>query len=148
MKGIPRSAGGADLVGQRAVPSAVGHARAGAREHTTVPPIGFWKAMMAARARRLAWRSARGAGWSSQPLDAPGAADGLDLDDGSPHVLVAMGFGTTSSGGSSPNTMQEVEVDYIPTNAQDTCGSYSSGSISESEMCAARAGRDSCQVRR
>lgn len=88
--------------------------------------------------------------WASQlyapvELDTPSVSDGLDLEDGNSHELVVMGFGTLTSGGSTPNVMQEVTVDYKP---NDACGSYPSGEITDVMLCAGRVGKDSCQVRR
>ena len=58
-------------------------------------------------------------------LDSP--TDGLELKSGDD--LVTFGFGTLTSGGTTPNIMQEVTIDYIP-NA--SCGSYASGEIDAS----------------
>lgn len=91
---------------------------------------------------RLEWASQIYGADDFVSLDTP--TDALDLDDGAAHELIVMGFGTTSSGGSSPNSLQEVTVDYIP---NDSCGSYSPTSIKDSMLCAGRAGKDSCQVR-
>ena len=60
--------------------------------------------------------------------------------------VTVIGLGTTTSGGSIPNAMQEVAVDYI-TNG-DCCATpslYSCGEITSNMMCAARPGKDSCQ---
>ena len=75
-------------------------------------------------------------------LDAP--TDGVDLKSGDD--LVTFGFGTLTSGGTTPNIMQEVTIDYI-TNA-DCVNSYgyASNEIDASMICAGRAGKDSCQV--
>lgn len=77
-------------------------------------------------------------------LDAPGPGDGLELSAGDD--LTVMGFGTLSSGGSSSTVLREVEVDYI-TNAacsQDPYD-YSPNEITDTMLCAGRAGKDSCQ---
>ena len=58
-------------------------------------------------------------------LDSP--TDGLELKSGDD--LVTFGFGTLTSGGTTPNIMQEVTIDYIP-NA--SCGSYPSNEIDTS----------------
>lgn len=74
-------------------------------------------------------------------LDSP--TDGFELGAG--QDVTVIGMGTTSSGGVTPNVMQEVTVDYI-TNA-DCCTSYGywCGEITNNMMCAARPGQDSCQ---
>ena len=91
---------------------------------------------------RLEWASQLYGADDIVSLDTP--TDALDLDDGAAHELIVMGFGTTSSGGTSPNTLQEVTVDYIP---NESCGSYTPNLIKDSMLCAGRAGKDSCQVR-
>lgn len=62
-------------------------------------------------------------------LDSP--TDGLELKSGD--ELVTFGFGTLTSGGITPNILQEVTIDYIP-NAN--CGSYPSSQIDASVSCA------------
>jgi len=69
------------------------------------------------------------------------------LDDGSASLetgtdLNVMGWGTTSSAGSSSPVLLEVGVDYV-TNTD--CNTAYSGSILNSMMCAAAPGRDACQ---
>ena len=76
----------------------------------------------------------------------------LDTSGGSASVLTSgrdvtvIGMGTTASGGSAPNVLQEVTVDYIP-NSDCCTGSYGYGcnELTANMMCAARPGQDSCQ---
>ena len=57
--------------------------------------------------------------------------------------LTVIGFGALSSGGSSPNRLQEVVVDYV---TDSTCNAAYSGEITPNLMlCAASPGKDSCQ---
>ena len=57
--------------------------------------------------------------------------------------VIVMGWGTTSSGGSSSNVLLEVEIDVI---SQAQCQkAYSPKPITERMVCAARTGKDSCQ---
>ena len=56
-------------------------------------------------------------------------------------LATVTGWGTLSSGGSQPTTLQEVEV-TVTTNAQ--CNS-AYGSITSNMVCAADSGKDSCQ---
>ena len=73
--------------------------------------------------------------------------DSLVLASISGADLVVIGFGTLTSGGVTPNVMQEVVVDYV---FNEACVSqpygYSSSDITSSMMCAGRSGKDSCQV--
>ena len=75
-------------------------------------------------------------------LDAPD--DGFSLSSG--QDVTVIGLGTTSSGGSLSNVMQEVTVDYL-TNAECCSGQheYACNQITSNMMCAARDGKDSCQ---
>ena len=60
--------------------------------------------------------------------------------------ITVIGLGTLSSGGSTPNEMREVTVDYI-TNAA-CCSSpfaYTCSEITSNMLCAARPGKDACQ---
>jgi trypsin len=57
----------------------------------------------------------------------------------------ATGWGTTSSGGSSSDTLREVQVPIV---ADSTCGSaadYGSDFFPETMVCAGEAGKDTCQ---
>ena len=56
-------------------------------------------------------------------------------------LATVTGWGTLSSGGSQPTTLQEVEV-TVTTNAE--CNS-AYGSITSNMVCAADSGKDSCQ---
>ena len=93
---------------------------------------------------RLQWASKLYSGNVAQ-LDTP--TDSLVLASTSGADLVVVGFGTLTSGGVTPNVMQEVVVDYISNTA---CVSqpyaYSSSDITSAMMCAGRSGKDSCQV--
>jgi len=61
--------------------------------------------------------------------------------DGEP--LRVMGWGTTSSGGSSSDILLQAEVDYV---TNEVCSSdYPMEIISDGMMCAARSGKDTCQ---
>jgi hypothetical protein len=93
------------------------------------------------RAVKLKWASKL---YANQVVALDSPTDGVDLKSGDD--LVTFGFGTLTSGGTSPNIMQEVTIDYI-TNA-DCVNSYgySSSEIDSSMICAGRAGKDSCQV--
>ena len=67
----------------------------------------------------------------------------IDLLDPLTFVLEIRIF--QASGGSSPNELQEVEVDYM-TNAECCSGTeYTCSQITENMMCARRQGKDSCQ---
>jgi hypothetical protein len=93
---------------------------------------------------QLQWASRLYAGNLAQ-LDTP--TDSLVLANTSGADIVVVGFGTLTSGGVTPNVMQEVVVDYLSNAA---CVSqpygYSSSDITSSMMCAGRSGKDSCQV--
>ncbi|KAK4293236.1 hypothetical protein Pmani_034048 [Petrolisthes manimaculis] len=54
------------------------------------------------------------------------------------------GWGTTSSGGSAPNTLREVNVPVLSNKACQNTG-YGSSAIFPTMLCAGRTGRDSCQ---
>merc|ERR1712121_35019 len=58
-------------------------------------------------------------------------------------VATVTGWGTLSSGGSQPNTLQEVNVN-VRSNTQCQ-GNYGANSITSAMVCAADTGRDSCQ---
>ncbi len=75
-------------------------------------------------------------------LDSP--SDDFNLVAG--QDVTVIGMGTTSSGGSSPNRLQEVTVDYI-TNADCCRGDYDypCSDLTSNMMCAARPNQDSCQ---
>ncbi|XP_045138298.1 trypsin alpha-3-like [Portunus trituberculatus] len=53
------------------------------------------------------------------------------------------GWGTTSSGGSSPNSLREVDVKVLRNS--DCQSSYGTSSIISSMLCASAPGKDSCQ---
>ena len=58
-------------------------------------------------------------------------------------TLPLSGFGTLQSGGGIPDTLQHVQIGYVP---QATCAAnYGPGQIFPSMMCAADPGKDSCQ---
>jgi len=92
------------------------------------------------RAVKLKWASKL---YADQVVALDSPTDGVDLKSGDD--LVTFGFGTLTSGGTTPNIMQEVTIDYI-TNA-DCVNSYgyTSSEIDSSMICAGRAGKDSCQ---
>ncbi|EJK44869.1 hypothetical protein THAOC_36558 [Thalassiosira oceanica] len=75
-------------------------------------------------------------------LDAP-TGDDYELTSGVD--LTVVGMGALASGGSFPNVLQEVEVDYM-TNAECCSGTdYPCSEITDNMMCARRLGKDSCQ---
>eukprot|EP00951_Prasinocladus_malaysianus_P004005 scaffold28405_cov40-Prasinocladus_malaysianus.AAC.1 len=78
-------------------------------------------------------------------LDSASAYDGTDLPIDGPggQILHVMGWGTTSSGGSSAPRLMEVDVAYHSN--PDCNDAYGAGSITDSMMCAASPGQDSCQ---
>jgi len=53
------------------------------------------------------------------------------------------GWGTTSSGGSSPNTLREVQIKVLSNTACKSA--YSNAAITDSMLCASAPGKDSCQ---
>jgi len=59
-------------------------------------------------------------------------------------VATVTGWGTLSSGGSQPSTLQEVDVSTM-TNGQCHRTVYSTSDISTNMMCASSPGKDSCQ---
>jgi hypothetical protein len=93
---------------------------------------------------QLQWASRLYAGNLAQ-LDTP--TDSLVLANTSGADLVVVEFGTLTSGGVTPNVMQEVVVDYL-SNAACVLQpyGYSSSDITSSMMCAGRSCKDSCQV--
>nr|KAG5707305.1 hypothetical protein BaRGS_000079 [Batillaria attramentaria] len=85
----------------------------------------------------------------ASPLDLSVAnAGAIQLDtDGScsQGTLTVAGWGTTSSGGSTSQYPQKVNVDYV-SNA-DCEAQYGTGEITDGMMCAASPGSDSCQTK-
>jgi secreted trypsin-like serine protease len=65
-----------------------------------------------------------------------------DSHDDEPVMSTTMGWGATSSGGSSSNILLEVDVPI-----DDSCGNYSNSSITNNMVCAGdgNGGEDSCQ---
>ena len=65
-----------------------------------------------------------------------------DSHDDEPVMSTTMGWGATSSGGSSSNFLLEVDVPI-----DDSCGSYSNSEITNNMVCAgdSNGGEDSCQ---
>ena len=65
-----------------------------------------------------------------------------DSHDEEPVMSTVMGWGATSSGGWSSNTLLEVDVPI-----DDSCGSYSNSEITNNMICAGdgNGGEDSCQ---
>lgn len=61
--------------------------------------------------------------------------------------LTVIGFGRLESGGSSPNTLQEVVVQYVDTDTCNEPGSYSGSVNGDTMFCAgvSGGGKDSCQ---
>jgi len=78
-------------------------------------------------------------------IDAAGSDDGVDLplNEEFSQELNVMGWGTLSSGGSTPPRLMEVGVGYVPNNVCDS--NYAWETISGAMMCAASPGKDSCQ---
>lgn len=73
----------------------------------------------------------------------PVAYDNGNADTSEGDPVTVMGFGTTSSGGSSSDVLLEVEVDIV---SNEKCNAQYGGSgITSNMMCAAREGKDSCQ---
>jgi trypsin len=78
-------------------------------------------------------------------LDGNSSYDPIELDDGMSlegETLRTIGWGTTSSGGSSSAVLLEADVDYVP---NSECNANYGGSILDSMMCAASPGKDACQ---
>merc|ERR1712126_69134 len=73
------------------------------------------------------------------PVCLPAATSNLYVGS----VATVTGWGTTSSGGSQPDVLQEVDVTVI-SNSQCE-GNYGSSSITSAMVCAADTGKDSCQ---
>jgi hypothetical protein len=93
---------------------------------------------------RLQWASTL---YSGDAIALDTLTDDLVLGSNSGCPLVTMGFGTLASGGSTPNVMQKVVVNYV-SNAD--CVSpktgYASSEITSAMLCATLPGKDSCQV--
>ena len=91
---------------------------------------------------RLQWASTL---YSGNAIALDTLSDDLVLTSG--RELVVMGFGTLASGGSTPNTMQKVVVNYV---SNVDCVSpntgYDPSYITSAMLCAALPGKDSCQV--
>lgn len=91
---------------------------------------------------RLQWASTL---YSGNAIALDTLSDDLVLTSGL--ELVVMGFGTLTSGGSTPNTMQKVDVNYL---SNEECVSpntgYDPSDITPNSLCAALPGKDSCQV--
>ena len=95
-------------------------------------------------------------------LGSPGPNDGthrpafveLNREDSVPtdgDQVTAIGWGTTSSGGTVSEQLMQVELPYIPTAQCMTTnwgfGSYASSVNYASMLCAGSPGKDTCQVR-
>ena len=93
------------------------------------------------RAVKLKWASKL---YANQVVALDSPTDGVDLKSGDD--LVTFGFGTLTSGGTTPNIMQEVIIDYIINADCVNSYGYTSSEIDNSMICAGRAGKDSCQV--
>lgn len=93
---------------------------------------------------RLQWASTL---YSGSAIAPDSLTDELHLGSISGRQLVVMGFGTLASGGSTPNSMQKVVVNYV---SNVDCVSpktgYAPSEITSSMLCAALPGKDSCQV--
>jgi len=94
---------------------------------------------------RLQWASTL---YSGNAIALDSLTDDLLLGSTSGRPLATMGFGTLASGGSTPNTMQKVVVNYL---SNEECVSpntgYDPSEITSAMLCAALPGKDSCQVR-
>jgi secreted trypsin-like serine protease len=82
-------------------------------------------------------------------LDGVSSANPAELDNGKVSLdsgldAVVMGWGTTSFGGSTSDVLLEVEVDLY-TQSQCDEAAYLKELITESMVCVARDGKDSCQ---
>ena len=94
---------------------------------------------------RLQWASSLYAG-DVIALDTP--TDDLVLAGISGADLIVMGFGDLTYGGTGPNVMQKVVVDYISNEACVTDPyEYFPPEISPVMLCAARSGKGACSVR-
>ena len=93
---------------------------------------------------RLQWASTL---YSGNAIALDSLTDDLLLGSTSGRALVVMGFGRLASGGSTPNTMQKVVVNYV---SNEECVSpnteYDPSDITSAMLCAAFPGKDSCQV--
>lgn len=93
---------------------------------------------------RLQWASTL---YSGDAIALDSLLDEVALGSISGRPLVTMGFGTLASGGSIPNAMQKVVVNYL---SNVDCVSpktgYAPSDITSAMLCAALPGKDSCQV--
>ena len=94
---------------------------------------------------RLQWASTL---YSGNAIALDSLTDDLLLGSTSGRALVVMGFGRLASGGSTPNTMQKVVVNYVSNvDCVSPKNAYDPSEITSSMLCAALPGKDSCQVR-
>jgi len=84
--------------------------------------------------------------FNNYPTIRPACLPSDPTEDFAGNTATVSGWGTLSSGGSSPQKLQSVEVDVI-TNAECTTSPnlYDDHRITDSMLCAARDGKDSCQ---
>jgi trypsin len=93
---------------------------------------------------RLQWASTL---YSGDAIALDTLTDTLSLGSTSGRQLVVMGFGTLASGGSTPNAMQKVVVNYVSNvNCVSPNAGYAPSQITSAMLCAALPGKDSCQV--
>jgi len=92
---------------------------------------------------RLQWASTL---YSGNAIALDSLTDDLLLGSTSGRPLATMGFGTLAFGGSTPNTMQKVVVNYV-SNVDCVSPGYDPSVITSAMLCAALPGKDSCQVR-